>query len=296
MYEEPQEAIDIKDPRKKVAIFYTVHADDEAIGMAGDIIRMKQNDRKVIVVLLTNDLPRQDWRAPRDDKERMNKEFDFWRKMNGDIACDSPICTYEGKGMTHDFHLRRKERLMWSRRVEFMEAVQELNVDQILMANDAEGLDEMVSFQGEHNKDSYASFVEKIAEVIRSFDSRFPGAAHRMIEGEQCFKHVSHIACGDAGMKLKREKQQKGEEFDIRFFRVYIYSQPKEKRKSQHIQSLDKEEHQKKRHALKEYKKLIPEAKRFAIGYHTVPKIIDNAMQDENEYGDDQPEVSWLSA
>ncbi len=134
--------------------------------------------------MLSNDHPRQDWRAPENEEEKYNsdtvlltpytrnkEEFQFWRKMNGDVECDIPGCNKQ----KHDFQLRTKHRLMWSRRVEFLESIQTLDVDQIFLVNDAEGLEERTVLQHEDSAVHYYRFVNQIVDIIRTFDIRFPG-------------------------------------------------------------------------------------------------------------------------
>ena len=93
-------------------------------------------------------------------------------------------------------------------------------------------------------------------------------------------RNPTHRACWDAALMLRPVIN------DFRFYRVYVYYEEPAKRTAQCRLRLKSSWQEIKRRALDEYKIFIPAANRYALGYHSVPKLMDNATGDIYEYFD----------
>lgn len=236
------------------AIFYSPHQDDEAIGMAGAIREHKDAGRPVYLVLLSNGL-----------------NSGLLDILNGRIFC-SWHQTY------HDCQLTM-EQLMWARKIEFVASGKRLGVDRIYIVEDGQGLDD-----GEPYSD-YRNFVTRVTNIILRFEANFPGASHKLISGSldawtDGSKNPTHTACWDAALSLRNQIS------DFRFYRVYVYGYPLNNRSAAFTLNLKPEWLDAKREALNQYKLFDPDSGRFALGYHSVPTLIDSAFEDSREYFD----------
>jgi len=235
-------------------IFYAPHQDDEAIGMAGAVQEQKEAGRAVYLVLLTDGVS-EDWLKILD-----GRTFCRWHH------------TY------HDLPLTM-EQMIWARKVEFVASAARLGADKIFILDDAQGLDDTEPYI------DYRRFVPRVADAIKRFEAKFPGASHRLVSGSLDLlpdgtTNPTHRACWDAAASLRSQIS------DFKFYRVYTYFQPVAARTAQFQLNLKPAWRVAKQAALNEYKLFKPEAGRFAIGYHSAPELIDAAYNDDKEYLD----------
>ncbi len=233
------------------AIFYSPHQDDEAIGMAGAIQEQKEKGRQVYLVLLTNGVNR-----------------GLLDVMNGKVKCTLHN-TY------HHFNLTQ-EQVNQARRVEFMESAKKLGVDSIFIAENGLGIDDNLAHTSDLTRKELAL---KIANVVRDFERRFPGASHKLcgrFDGNK-----THTASWEAANLLYKEGIT-----DFRFYRIYEYYKPEHKRTAQYRLTLTPHWLSIKRNALDEYMYFNEAEGRYALGYHSVKGLIDNAYTSSFEYFD----------
>ena len=236
------------------AIFYSPHADDEAIGMAGAMQEHKAAGRPVYLVLLTNGVN--------------PALLDI---MNGATRC-------RWHRTHHRFNLTM-EQMMWARKIEFIASARQLGVDKLFILNDGQGWDDHEPYT------DYNSFVSRIIGAIKHFEQQFPGAAHRLVSGFldvslKSGRNPTHRACWDAALMLRDVIA------DFRFYRLYIYYEEPAARQAQLRLRLKQSWRAVKQRALSEYQLFIPRANRYALGYHSVPKLMDNSARDLYEYFD----------
>lgn len=245
------------------AIFYIPHPDDEAIGMAGSIRKQRQEGHPVYLVLLTNG--------------RNEKTFQL---LNGQKYCNIHN-TY------HHFHITM-EQLMWLRKVEFIASARQLGVDKLFIINNGQGIEDLNVLQGAYKN----VFIRTVQHTILKFHKMFPLAIHHFTSGpDDIFSHrnsptetkvnAAHFACWKAAVSLSKYT------FKKIFHRIYIYTWPLEKRISAVKVELDPKSVEIKDAALRQYQFFLPEADRFAIGYHSVPCLIEAALCDHHEYIDE---------
>lgn len=252
-------------PNKQPAIFYVPHPDDEAISMAGAICEHKETGGPVYLVLLTDGY-----------NEKVLKI------LNGQTFCTLHN-TY------HRFSLTM-EQLMWARKFEFIASARELGADKVFIVNDGRGFSDLRAY----DDTSFEQLESHIQDTIIRFETLFPGASHRLPSGpldtfgstdtaSQGKTQPTHMVCWQAAVSLHPKIT------DIKFYRVYIYLKPKYNRNFQGNLQLKPSWQVTKQNALNQYKLFLPEANRFAIGYHSVRSLIDAAFEDDTEYIDFLP-------
>ena len=222
--------------------------------MAGAIQQCKDLGRPVYLVLLTSGANR--------------SLLDI---LNGSTRCS-------WHGTRHNFQLTM-EQMCWARKMEFVASARQLNVDKVFLVNHGRGLDDGNPWP------SYRKFVDRVERTIKRFERKFPRASHNLVSGRLDLlprggTNSTHRACWDAAMNLCSEIS------DFRFYRIYVYWKDRADRDSQCQRDLRPEWRASKRAALDEYKLFWPEAGRFAIGYHSVPQLMDAAAADTKEYLD----------
>jgi LmbE family N-acetylglucosaminyl deacetylase len=248
---------------KARAIFYIPHADDEAIGMAGSIQRLKEEGVLVYLVLLTDGYN--------------TKALEI---LNGDRFC-SWHRTY------HCLNISMEE-LMRARLAEFTASARSLGADQFFIINNGRGLPDLVSPAAT----SYSEFVEDVKTVVRGFNQEYPGSAHHFTSGpadsfghsRQCPQgkiQPTHLACWEVATSLRDVLPE------VVFHRVYVYLKPKSMRVSGQAVRVQPVWRDKKKTALAQYALFSPQAGRYAIGYHSAGNIIDAAFLDDMEYLDE---------
>ena len=195
------------------------------------------------------------------------------RILNGDV-----VCPWHGE--PHAFGLT-VEQMIWARTVEFIESARQLGVDRVFIAG-VGGLDDREAYQ------AYLLFRDHVRDIVWHFESRYPQASHKLISGWHDTYEVegrvqtnpAHRACWDAAVVLRQAIT------DFRFYRVYVYYEPKHVRNAQTRRQLTSAWLERKRAALAEYKLFEPLSARYAYGYHSVSELIDNAYNDDTEYFD----------
>lgn len=123
--------------------------------------------------------------------------------------------------------------------------------------------------------------VSEALGVMRDFHRRYPGASHRTVSGWD--PHADHKAAAAALTLLSAETNG---ELDVRFYRVYIYRQPLERRLLERVVREAIPDPEAKRSALAAYNVFDPEQGRYAIGSRSVPGLIKAAASDCYEYSD----------
>jgi len=223
--------------------------------MAGAIQEAKDTGRPVFIVLLTNGV-----------NHRLQDI------INGKVKCN-------WHNTFHNFNLTL-DQVSWARKVEFVAAAIQLGVDSIFIAENGSGIDDVLA----HSEITYQKFVEKVANVIRQYEKRFPGSSHRMtgrFDVSNNRVQPSHKACWDAANILQNEGIK-----DFRFYRIYEYYKPANKRSAQFTLCLSQKWLEAKFNALSQYKLFNPEAGRYGLGYHSVQLLIDQALNSRCEYYD----------
>ena len=226
--------------------------------MAGAIREQKDAGRKVYLVLLTNGIN--------------SALLDI---MNGRATCD-------WHQTDHHFGLSM-EQMISARTDEFRASAKVLGVDEVF-SDPKDLLDDREPYQAT----KYRGFVAKVADVMRRFEAKFPGASHNLVSG--CLDPLcngnpneTHLACWDAVLSLR------GQISDFRFYRVYAYLWPEERRGAAVTVDLKPEWVTAKWEALDQYKLFAPDSGRYALGYHSFKDLIDNALHDAHEYYDVLP-------
>ena len=244
------------------AIFYSPHQDDESLAMAGSIREHKEAGRQVILVLLTR-----------------GENGGLLDIMNG--AADCPLGTDCPGGGSHAFGLVQDD-IVRGRTAEFRAAARRLGVDRVVVR------DRPDSAWGD-----YTGFVREVRDTILEFEARYPGASHKLVNGYRDVIHgyppedanLTHKACREAADGLGG--------LDFRFYWVYGYTYPLEQRTADYVLPLSDKQFARKRQALAEYGRWDPERGRYALGYHSVGKLmIDPAAADPHEYIDLPQSVS----
>jgi len=238
------------------AIFYSPHQDDESLAMAGSIREHEEAGRRVILVLLTR-----------------GENGGLLDIMNGTADC--PLGQDCPGGGSHRFGLVQDD-IVRARTAEFRAAAQRLGVDQVV-----------VSDRPDSAWTDYAGFVREVRDTILEFEARYPGASHKLVNGYRDVIHgfppdepnLTHKACREAAEGL--------EGLDFRFYWVYGYTYPREQRTADYVLNLTERQFARKAQALNEYRRWDPSRGRYALGYHSVGKLmIDPALADPREFID----------
>ena len=242
------------------AIFYSPHQDDEALAFGGAIREHKEAGRYVVLVLLTDG-----FNQPMLDL------------LNGNRKCS-------WHNTTHHFNLTM-EQLIWARKVEFIESARQLGVDKIIFANDGQGFPDNGLWTDNINQ--YPKYIKFVEDNIANMEKKYPGSSHKLVSGEfereissPDFKTPAHKGCYAAAYNLSNAIE------DFAFYRSNEYSFPKNQRTGESKVILSQNWIVAKRKALEQYKYFDPTHGRFAIGYHSVPHLIDAAYTDNCEYRD----------
>jgi LmbE family N-acetylglucosaminyl deacetylase len=238
------------------AIFYSPHQDDESLAMAGSIRQCREAGRRVVLVLLTR-----------------GENGGLLDIMNGTADC--PLGHDCPGGGSHSFGLVQDD-VVRGRTAEFRAAAGRLGVNDIVVR------DRPDSAWGD-----YAGFVREVRDTVLEFAARWPGASHHLVNGYRDViygyppdgPNLTHKACREAAEGLSG--------LDFRFHWVYGYTWPQEQRTADQVIALSDGQFARKRQALAEYGRWDPERGRYALGYHSVGKLmIDPAAADPHEYVD----------
>ncbi|MGP8299515.1 PIG-L deacetylase family protein [Streptomyces inhibens] len=238
------------------AIFYSPHQDDESIGMAGSIREHKEAGRAVHLVLLTNGINQ--------------ALLDIMNGVNG--PC--PLGT-KCRQPDHALGLTMGD-LIAGRNAEFTAAAQQLGVDEV----------HVIGFNDDDVTTDRAGFIERVKAVIIGFEARFPGASHKLVSGwrdqvpSESSPNPTHSACRDAAEGLRDRIT------DFRFHWTYAYFREQSARTADFVLDLSDAQFAAKRQAILEYNRWEPDNGRYALGYHSVSTLLENASSDPHEYID----------
>jgi LmbE family N-acetylglucosaminyl deacetylase len=238
------------------AIFYSPHQDDESLAMAGSIREHKEAGRQVILVLLSR-----------------GENGGLLDITNGTAVC--PLGQDCPGGGAHSFGLVQDD-IVRGRTAEFTAAAHRLGVDRVVIRD-----------RPDSAWTDYAGFVREVRDTILEFEARYPGASHKLVDGYRDViygnppddANLTHKACREAAEGLE------GQIRDFRYYWVYGYTWPQEQRTADYVLSLSGKQFARKRQALAEYGRWDPGHGRYALGYHSVGKLmIDPAAADPHEY------------
>lgn len=229
-----------------VHVFYTPHADDETIGMAGAIAKAKLDGARVVLVLVTDNLP-----SPRAV----------------DLFSDRKRCHWHQKAK-HDLgHIN----LVQARLLEFRHAASLLGADEVATL----GIPEQMGV------DDYPRFVEAISVTVQRYETQYPGAIHHVTSAFDAHldfgSHKSHRALAEAVTAAGVRSVS---------HRVYIYSVPAVQRIAPVILHLPANVMRAKVAAMAAYKLWKPAEQRIAYGYHSASELFDGAASDPREFLD----------
>jgi LmbE family N-acetylglucosaminyl deacetylase len=251
------------------AIFYAPHADDEAIGLAMGIAEHKQANRPVYLVLVSS-----------------GHNSELLKIMNGQALCPlSGRPGWENHPKYHNYNLTL-DQLDFYRRAEFIQSGARLGVDKIFILNNGEAIPDRAFYS--------ATEYPKAINTIKDFIKRYPNASHKLVSGirdriqlgNEWATNNTHVALYEAADQVRKEVPMIN---DFRFYRIYVYDNPDMNQasdKSDYVIYADQSLKNKQILALNEYKVFNPTQGRYALGYHSVPNLIDKAASNNYIYLD----------
>lgn len=241
-----------------VTVWHIPHPDDEVLGMAGGIMAAHAAGRRNVVVLYTQ-----------------GGNSDVRLVLNGVFYCHL-------HGRYHDpsaegYHPLDLEAFKAARVAESRAALKALGVadhDVIVLDFPDGGLE-----------------TAPVLEVMQELDRRFPGAQHRTTSVTD--KHRDHKVLARALYRLKEHAASSGRALDIAFYRVYQHGHSAVGQRAGAAREMpasftvvDVDDPELKRAALAEFARWEPAAGHYAIGLHSVPKLISRAADAPYEYQD----------
>ncbi|MFJ3718025.1 PIG-L deacetylase family protein [Streptomyces sp. NPDC090057] len=244
----------------KPAIFYAPHQDDDAIGLAGSILEHKAAGRPVYLVLVS------DGRNP-----------DLAKLMNTDPC---PLTTWSSP---HPCAAGGRHGLSWpadgtaeivaGRTAEFMASAKALGVDKVINFKIAD--------DGFASTSAYNRLVDRIDAKVRALAAQYPGASHKFTAG-WLERTETHKACSDVAYRLMND----GTISDVRFNYVYAYGRPRDRRAdgAAYVLNIPGSHMKVKRHAMYAYNTWDPSRNLYALGYHSVPELLEAAHADPREF------------
>lgn len=230
-----------------VAIFYTPHADDEVLGMGGAIAEAKAAGARIVLVLVTDNLPSERARDLFNDRLRCH-----WHNKNKHALGDMDLAA--------------------ARMLEFLDAASRLGADEVA----ALGIPEQLGVE------DYLHYVQTIGASLRRYAVQYPEAEHHVVSGasdpnaETGRSNLSHRALNDAALSVYLPRLVR--------HRVYVYSLPLFQRLAPVIRHLSPAIMAAKRYALEAYTFYDPANGRLAYGYHSVRGLFDAAAADAREF------------
>ncbi|MGW2826266.1 PIG-L deacetylase family protein [Streptomyces sp. NPDC001443] len=244
----------------KPAIFYAPHQDDDAIGLAGSILEHKAAGRPVYLVLVSN-----------------GRNPDLAVRMNGDPC---PITTWAtphpcAAGGRHDLSWPTDgtSMIVAGRTAEFMASAKAVGVDKVINFK--------VVDDGFDSTSAYNKLVDRIDAKVRALAAQYPGASHKFTAG--WLEHTeTHKACSDVAYRLMND----GTISDVRFNHVYAYERPRDQRANgaAYVLDIPSAHMTKKRNAMYAYNTWDPSRNLYALGYHSVPELLEAAHADPREF------------
>ncbi|WP_342380335.1 PIG-L family deacetylase [Myxococcus stipitatus] len=269
------------------AIFYIPHPDDEAIGMAGGIREHVEAGRPVYLVLITDGL-NSCLRA------MMNSE----PMVPGSTACDfsdsianCPLydpANPSAHPADHN-HGMSEEHIGMMRRVELLNSARVLGVKDVFIEDVGKGFGD-----GE-----VATSPQLVANIIKKFEARFPGASHKVPSGihdngpddnGNCPASPppsAHKAIWDGAVLVKAE----GLTTDFKGYRIYHHLNPNPCNTTPGETVDISAWLSYKRASIDQYRLWDPDSGRFALGQHSLQPsgMLDDAYLSNFEYRDSLP-------
>jgi LmbE family N-acetylglucosaminyl deacetylase len=244
----------------KPAIFYAPHQDDDAIGLAGSILEHKAAGRPVYLVLVSNG------RNP-DLAVRMNTDpcpLTQWSSPHPCAAGGRHNLSWPTDGTT---------KVVAARTAEFMASAKALGVDKVINFK--------VVDDGFSSTSAYNRLVDRIEAKVRALAAQYPGASHKFTAG--WLEHTeTHKACSDVAYRLMND----GTISDVRFNHVYAYERPQQDRAdgAAYVLTIPSSHMTIKRNAMYAYNTWDPSRNLYALGYHSVPELLEAAHADPREF------------
>ncbi|MHC5903877.1 PIG-L deacetylase family protein [Streptomyces sp. S6] len=244
----------------KPAIFYAPHQDDDAIGLAGSILEHKAAGRPVYLVLVSN-----------------GRNPDLAVRMNGD-PCElttwpSPHPCAAGGRHGLNWPTDGTSKIVAARTAEFMASAKALGVDKVINFKVVDDGFETVA--------DYNRLVDRVEAKVRALAEQYPGASHKFtagwLEGTE-----THKAGSDVAYRLMNDGVLK----DVRFNHVYAYSRPEDRRAdgASYVLNIPSAHMKTKRNAMYAYNTWDPGRNLYALGYHSVPELMEAAHADPREF------------
>lgn len=281
--------VTVAEPNVAPAIFFVPHQDDDAIGFAGAIGEFKAAGRPVFVVLISRGNDEFLLGAMNGTKDCFINQD--WLKAIWDLFPEMNFAAeWNGHPVSHSFGLTMDD-IVLARNKEFLASTLKMGVDQVFFVNGGQGIDDTEFYS------DYEGATKKVANIIREFQLKFPQASFKFPSGLKDYccgtdtvpwtRNNTHMAINQAALDARASYNLA----DVKFYRIYAYWNP-EKNYQQapwtSTQSIEPSGMQVKRLALHEYKVFDPSKGRYALGYHSVPDLIDRAMVNSLHYFDEQ--------
>ncbi|MFE2583866.1 hypothetical protein [Streptomyces sp. NPDC059378] len=149
----------------------------------------------------------------------------------------------------------------------------------------AVGVDKVINFKvvddGFDSTSAYNKLVDRIDAKVRALAAQYPGASHKFTAG--WLEHTeTHKACSDVAYRLMND----GTISDVRFNHVYAYERPLDQRANgaAYVLDIPGSHMTKKRNAMYAYNTWDPSRNLYALGYHSVPELLEAAHADPREF------------
>ncbi|WXH34112.1 hypothetical protein WA016_08123 [Myxococcus stipitatus] len=266
-------------------IFYIPHPDDEAIGMAGGIREHVEAGRPVYLVLITDGL-NSCLRAMMNSEPLGPglSECDF----SDNIAnCPLYVPSNPSAHPADHNHGMSEENIGMMRRVELLNSARVLGVKDVFIEDVGKGFGDA----------EIASSPQLVADIIKKFEARFPGASHKVPsgaydivqddEGNCGAPNGAHKAIWDGAVLVKAE----GLITDFKGYRIYHHLSPNPCNTTP-PETVDISAWMTyKRASIDQYRLWDPDSGRFALGQHSLQPsgMLDDAYLSNFEYRDSLP-------
>ncbi|MGW1951173.1 PIG-L deacetylase family protein [Streptomyces sp. NPDC001920] len=237
------------------AIFYSPHQDDEAIGMAGSILEHKAAGRPVYLVLVS-----------------LGENDGLAHHMNSGECYLRTRCAAPGHRHNLNWPTDGTSKVVPARTAEFMASAKALGVDKVINFKVPDSA---------HDKATYPRFVDAVAAKVTSLARQYPGASHKFTAGWLEITGT-HKALSDVAYRLMND----GRISDVRFNHIYAYQNPIETRArgAAYVLNIPSAHMRLKRNAIYAYNTWDPSRNLYALGYHSVPDMMESAHADPREF------------
>ncbi|NVJ16161.1 PIG-L deacetylase family protein [Myxococcus sp. AM010] len=266
-------------------IFYIPHPDDEAIGMAGGIREHVEAGRPVYLVLIT-DGHNSCLRAMLNSEPMVpgSSECDFSASV---ANCPLYNPSNPSAHPAHHNHDMSEEDIGLMRRVELLNSARVLGVKDVFIEDTGKGFSDA----------AVATSPLMVADIIKKFEARFPGASHKVPSGAHDIildangncttPNGAHKAIWDGAVLVKAE----GLITDFKGYRIYHHLSPNPCNTTP-AETVDISPwFSFKRASIDQYRLWDPDSGRFALGQHSLQPsgMLDDAYLSQFEYRDPLP-------